>query len=179
MLHSVEYGVQNPTNLRLMQLPRYYVEKFAFSHQRTVVNGNPIVVRELRDEYRNVVRKVHELSYRSKIQALNDFILNINLNQLQKYDYSFSDLKLIRSYSRNTEFLFCQHFVNNLSPKARSYFYFKGYRPVWMMSCHVVLTFIIWLLMILTITSIKMIKLSVSLKSLIMWYFLNVMPLTS
>lgn len=128
MLHAIEFGVQNPTNLRLMQLPRYYVEKFAFSHQRTVFRGVPVVLRELRNEFRTVVRKVHEMSYRSKIQGLNDFLLNVNFNQIKKYGYSFSDLKLLRSYECNTEFLFCQHFVNNLSPKARWYFHFKRYR---------------------------------------------------
>lgn len=129
LLHAVEFGVQNPTNMRQMQLPRYYVERFCFSHFRNIVCGVPHVVRELRDEYRYVVRKVHELSYRSKIQALNDFILNSNFNQISKYGYTFSDLKLLQHYSRNTEYLFCQHFVNNLSPKARSYFKYMGYRP--------------------------------------------------
>lgn len=129
MLHSIEFGVQNPTNLRMMPLPRYYVERFCFSHTRKVVCGHPLVVRELRDEYRTPVRKVHELSYRSKIQGLNDFLLNVNFNQIQKYGYTFSDLKLLRSFERNTEFLFCQHFVNNLSPKARWYFHWKNYRP--------------------------------------------------
>ena len=129
LLHAIEFGVQNPTNLRLMQLPRYYVERFCFSHTRKVVCGNPLVVRDLRDEYRIVVRKVHELSYRSKIQGLNDFLLNVNFNQIKKYGYTFSDLKLLHSYDRNLEFLFCQHFVNNLSPKARSYFNYKHYRP--------------------------------------------------
>ena len=28
MLHAIEFGVQNPTNLHLIQLPRYYVERF-------------------------------------------------------------------------------------------------------------------------------------------------------
>lgn len=129
LLHAVELGVQNPTNLRLMQLPRYYVERFCFTHVRNIYRGVPVVVRELRDNYRHVVRKVHELSYRAKIQALNDFLLNVNFNQLRKYDYTLSDLKLLRSYVRNTEYLFCQHFLNNLSPKARSYFYFKNFRP--------------------------------------------------
>ena len=129
LLHAVEFGVQNPTNLRLMQLPRYYVERFCFTHVRNIYRGVPVVVRELRDNYRHVVRKVHELSYRAKIQALNDFLLNVNFNQLRKYDYTLSDLKLLRSYGRNTEYLFCQHFLNNLSPKARSYFYFKNFSP--------------------------------------------------
>lgn len=129
LLHAVEFGVTNPTNLRCMQLPRYYLERFCFSHTRKLVCGNPIVVRELREDYRQVVRKVHELSYRSKILALNDFFINVNFNQIHKYGYSFVDLKLLRSYERNSEFLLCQHFVNNLSPKARSYFYYKHYRP--------------------------------------------------
>lgn len=129
LLHAIEFGVLNPTNLHLMQLPRYYVERFCFSHTRKIVDGNPIVVRELRDDYRYAVRKVHELSYRSKIQAFNDFLINLNFNQIKKYGYTFSDLKLLRSYERNSELLFCQHFVNNLSPKARWYFHFKHYRP--------------------------------------------------
>ena len=129
LLHAVEFGVQNPTNLRLMQLPRYYVERFCFTHSRNMVCGIPHVVRELCDDYRHVVRKVHELSYRAKIQAINDFLLNVNFNQINKYGYTFSDLKLLRSYDRNTEYLFCQHFVNNLSSKARWYFHYKHYRP--------------------------------------------------
>lgn len=127
LMHAIEFGVSNPTNMRLIQLPRYYVEHFCFTHLRNVVCGRPHVVRELRDEYRHVVRKVHEMSYRSKIQSLNDFILNINFNQLKKIGYNLSDLKLIRSFSRNTEYLFCKHFVNNLSPKARFYFNYKKY----------------------------------------------------
>lgn len=129
LLHAVEFGVQNPTNLRMMQLPRYYVERFCFSHTRKVVCGHPIVVRELLNDYCDVVRKVHEFSYRSKIASLNDFFINVSFNQIKKYGYSFTDLKLLRSFERNSEFLFCQHFVNNLSPKARSYFYFNHYRP--------------------------------------------------
>lgn len=129
LLHAVEFGVQNPTNLRLMQLPRYYVERFCFTHKRNIHNGVPVVIRELRVDFSHVVRKVHELSYRAKIQALNDFLLNVNFNLIHKYGYSFSDLKLLRSYDRNTEYLFCQHFLNNLSPKARSYFFLKHYRP--------------------------------------------------
>lgn len=129
MMHAIEFGVQNPTNLRLVQLPRYYVERFCFTHMRKTVCGAPHVVRELRQDYSHVVRKVHEFSYRAKIQSLNDFLLNVNFNQIKKYGYSLSDLKLLRSYERNTEFLLCQHFLNNLSPKARSYFHFMNYSP--------------------------------------------------
>ena len=128
MLHAIEFGVQNPTNLHLIQLPRYYVERFCFTHKRTTVCGSHYVVRELRDDFRHVVRKVHELSYRAKIQALNDFLLNVNFNQIHEYGYTFSDLKLLRSFDRNTEF-YSVNILNNLSPKARSYFHFKHYRP--------------------------------------------------
>lgn len=128
LMVAVDNGVSNPTNLRNMQLPRYYIEKLCFTHPRMVVRGVPVVLRELKEDYALVVRKVHENSFRSKISALHDFIINSNLNKFKNYGYTFSDLKLVKSYSGHVEELFCKHFVNNLSPKAKYLFFLNGYK---------------------------------------------------
>jgi hypothetical protein len=128
LLACVSNGVINPTNCRVMQLPRYYVEHFAFAHRPAIVDGNKVIVRTLKDEYADAVRTVHLQSFRSKALALNNFFVNVSLPILQKYDYTLSDLKFVQSLANTTpEELVARYFINNLSPSARWYFKHLGY----------------------------------------------------
>lgn len=128
LLTCVSIGVINPTNCRVMQLPRYYVEHFAFEHKPVLVNGNKVIVRSLKDEFTEAVRAVHLLSFRSKALALNNFFVNVSLPILQKYGYTFSDYKLVQSLSATTaDELVSRFFVSNLSPSARWYFKQQGF----------------------------------------------------
>lgn len=128
LLSCVSHGVINPTNLKVVQLPRYYVEHFAFDHKLTIVDGNKVVVRTLKDEYAEAVRTIHLHSFRAKAMALNNFFINVSLPILKKYEYSLSDYKLVQSFAYTSpEELVARFFVNNLSPAARWYFKTQGF----------------------------------------------------
>lgn len=129
LLKCVSNGVVNPTNLRVVQIPRYYIEHFAFDHVPHVVHGNKVIVRSVKDDYRSVVRLVHLKSYESKALSLMNFFTNVSFSLFKKYEYSLSDYKFVQHYtSYDVGELVARFFVSSLSPQSRWYFKFLGYR---------------------------------------------------
>ena len=124
LLDCIEHGVQNPTNKRIVQLPRYYVEKFAFSHKVVDVQGNKHVIREINDDYRFCVSRLHYNVYKAKLNRMQDFLATVNLPTLQRFGFNFSDLKFIKSCSYSLENVLVSRFVNELSPKMRWFWYY-------------------------------------------------------
>ena len=123
LLKCVTDGVVNPATLKVVQLPRYYVEHFAFDHSVQERLGNKIVVRTLKDAYRSVVRQVFVNSFTSRIKRIDNFLLNINPFILKRYDYQVSDFDLVlQARAIGSTSLVLRQFYNNLSPKTRWYF---------------------------------------------------------
>ena len=123
LLKCVTDGVVNPSTLKVVQLPRYFVEHFAFNHSVKERCGQKIVVRTLKDDYRCVVRQVLFNSFHSRIQRLDNFFQNINPFILKRYDYKVSDFDLVlRARALSSEQVVLRSFYNNLSPKTRWYF---------------------------------------------------------
>lgn len=123
LLNCVTNGVVNPATLKVVQLPRYYVEHFAFNHVVFERCGQKIVVRSLKDDFRSVVRQVFLNSFNSRIQRLDNFFHNINPFILKRYEYKVSDFSIVlKARSLGSKTLILQQFYNNLSPKIRWYF---------------------------------------------------------
>lgn len=92
LLSFVVNGVYNPTTCNMDMLPRYYVEKICFDHKRHfTIDGKPIVVRSLREEYEPVIREVVKQSFMYKVHQLSNFYNNININVFKAYGYSLTD----------------------------------------------------------------------------------------
>lgn len=123
LLSCINNGVSNPTNKRIVEIPRYYVEHFAFNHRVVLRDGHKFVSRELRDEYYDVLKTLHRKVFQSRLGRLHDFIASVNLAVLKQYDYSLSDLKYLQSCLPSLEKIMVSHWVNNLSPKMRWYWY--------------------------------------------------------
>lgn len=123
LLDCIERGVINPTNRRIVQLPRYYVEHFAFSHKVVNIQGNKHVIRDILDDYRTCVARLHYKVYQNKLNRLQDFLASVNLPILQRFGFNFSDLKFIKSCSHCLENVMVSRFLNDLSPKMRWYWY--------------------------------------------------------
>lgn len=123
LLKCVTDGVVNPSTLKVVQLPRYFVEHFAFNHSVKERCGQKIVVRTLKDDYRCAVRQVFFNSFHSRIKRLDNFFQNINPFILKRYDYKVSDFDLVlRARALSSEQVVLRSFYNNLSPKTRWYF---------------------------------------------------------
>ena len=120
----VNNGIYNPTTCKLDQLPRYYVEKLCFFHQRIIVDGMPKVLRSLNHDFFDVVKSVHEQSFLSRVNQLNNFFLNLDYNYIKKYDYSISDFvrlnRIHRDYS--TEYIVCRSFYDRLTTTCKVLF---------------------------------------------------------
>lgn len=123
LLDCINNGVSSPTNKRIVELPRYYVEHMAFNHRVVVYNGVKRVSRELRPDFRDVIKTLHRKVFQSRLGRLHDFLATVNLPILRKYDYNFSDLKYLQSFQFNLEKVLVSNWVNNLSPKMRWYWY--------------------------------------------------------
>ena len=122
-MKCVTDGVVNPATLKVVQLPRYYVERFSFNHEVKERFGRKIVVRSLKEDYRPVVRQVFVNSFTSRIKRIDNFLLNINPFILKRYDYTVSDFDLVlQARAIGSTSLVLRQFYNNLSPKTRWYF---------------------------------------------------------
>lgn len=124
LLECIEHGVVNPTNRRIVQIPRYYVEKFAFSHKVVKIQGNNHVIRNLLDDFRFCVSRLHYKVFRTKLNRMQDFLASVSLPILQRFGFNFSDLKFIKSCSHRLENVLVSRFVNELSPKMRWFWYY-------------------------------------------------------
>lgn len=124
LLDAVRNGVYNPATSKIVQLPRYYVEKLCFSHLVHVVHGEKVVVRSLIHDMSSVVREVHLSSFRSRSNSLYNFSLNLNLNTFKRYGYTLSDLVFCHRLFRfcHPDELVSRFFVQNLMPSQRWYF---------------------------------------------------------
>lgn len=123
LLSYVRNGVYNPTTCKMDQLPRFYVEKLCFDHKRVLSDdGTPFVVRSLRVEYENVIREVTLQSFNSKVQQLDNFYHNVNLNVFKAHGYSLSDFvkfqRLRNSYS--SEYFICRYWYDNLTSSCKT-----------------------------------------------------------
>ncbi len=120
----VTNGIYNPTTCKVDQLPRYYVEKLCFDHQRIIVDGMPKVLRYLNHDYYDVVKSVHEQSFQSRINQVNNFFFNLDFNYIKNYGYSISDLvrlnRIHRDYS--TEYIVCRSFYDRLTTTCKVLF---------------------------------------------------------
>ena len=91
LLEFVKNGIYNPTTAKIEALPRYYVEKICFDHNRIVVDGHPKVLRFLNPSYADVMREIHRQSLNAKIRQVYNFNHNVNLNVFLAHGYSRSD----------------------------------------------------------------------------------------
>lgn len=124
----VSHGVINPCTMRLCQLPRYYVEKLCFTHERRFFNGKPFVLRQLNPRYFDVVRSIHFNSFQSRSLSYANFFASINLNLFKSYGYKLDDFRFIRQMERfGSDALVVRSFLRSLDPRWRWYFYFKNY----------------------------------------------------
>lgn len=91
LLDYVKQGIYNPTTCKMEALPRYYVEKLCFDHQRIVVDGHPKVLRYLNPSYADVMREIHRQSFTAKFRQVSNFNLNANLNVFLSHGYTSTD----------------------------------------------------------------------------------------
>ena len=120
LLKCVINGVQSLVNLKMVQIPRYYVLKFAFSTENTPVGYRSV----LKDDYQPIMQAIYERSLQSKVNQLDSFRLSKPLF-VHRDDLSIDDLKLIdRVHSMySSEHIVCMNFVSNLDFKFQYLFH--------------------------------------------------------
>lgn len=125
LLDAVRNGVYNPATSKIVQLPRYYVEKLCFDHYVRYIDCQSVVVRSLKPDKSNIVREVHYLSFCSKSSSIYNFSLNLHFNTFKRYGYTLSDLVFCHRMLSNftPDELVSRFFVHNLFPSQRWYFH--------------------------------------------------------
>lgn len=124
---ALDKGVLSPNRKKMIQLPRYYVEKLCFDHVRVGAHGESVVLRSLRSEYASCIALVHRRSYESKALSLYDFFLSCNDEFLLRHGFNFRDVELVSSFrNSNTEYLVSRYFVACLSSPYRKVFHDMG-----------------------------------------------------
>lgn len=98
-------GVVNPATRRVVSLPRYYIERSAFTHSVKFVDGKPFVERILKADYHDVIRTLHRQSIEQKIKQLCDFSLSLSPYDYKRAGYSISDYSHFRSLNSNVNIL--------------------------------------------------------------------------
>ena len=104
----------------MVQIPRYYVLKFAFCTENTPVGYRSV----LKDDYQPIMQAIYERSLQSKVNQLDSFRLSKPLF-VHRDDLSIDDLKLIdRVHSMySSEHIVCMNFVSNLDFKFQYLFH--------------------------------------------------------
>ena len=121
---ALDKGVLSPNRKRLVQLPRYYVEKLCFDHVRVGAHGETAVLRSLRSEYSSCIALVHRRSFESRALSLYDFFISCNDEYLLRHGFSVSDVELVSSFrGTNTEYLVSRYFVACLTAGYRKVFH--------------------------------------------------------
>jgi len=132
LLGYVVNGIFNPTTCKVDALPRYYVEKLCFDHNRTLVDGQPKVLRTLNPSYADVMREIHRQSFIAKIGQLDNFHHNVNLNVFIDHGYTLSDYirynKLHELHS--SEYYVLRRWYDRLTAECKFYFDVLGYKEL-------------------------------------------------
>jgi hypothetical protein len=132
LLDYVKNGIYNPTTCKVDALPRYYVEKLCFDHNRIVVDGHVKVIRTLKPSYADVMREIHRQSFTAKIGQLNNFLHNVNLNVFTSHGYTISDyIRFNRLRELHTsEYYVLHRWYDRLTPECKYYFDVLGYKEL-------------------------------------------------
>ena len=105
----LKIGVVNPATRKVVSLPRYYIERSAFTHSVKIVDGKPFVERILKTDYYNVIRTLHRQSIEQKIKQLCDFSLSLSPYDYKRAGFTVSDYSHFRSLNSNVNILSCNY----------------------------------------------------------------------
>ena len=121
LLEFVIKGIFNPTTCKIEALPRYYVEKLCFDHNRIVFDGHPKVLRFLNPSYADVMRQIHRDSFNAKIRQVSNFNLNANLNLFLSHGYSRSDFNRFKHLQEiyTPKQIVLQRWFDRLTPECK------------------------------------------------------------
>lgn len=76
---ALQFGVYDGLSQKMVQLPRYYVERTMFSHDTVKIDGHNKVVRKLKAEFVDIYRDFMLQTLKAKCLSLHNAYLNICL----------------------------------------------------------------------------------------------------